>query len=130
MWPDLVRCTRSWTTVDATKPATGADLLAMLDKHSYTGPRSFIAGVLAPVVEWLDAKAPRDQVDGLSNGVVFAVHPDLRPAPKTGNGEARKVARELRKAASFALVASPDDFPVALNEVDGLAVRLREVMAG
>ncbi|MCO7238772.1 recombinase family protein [Aeromicrobium sp. CnD17-E] len=100
----------------------------MLDKHSYTGPRSFTAGVLASVVEWLDAKAPRDQVDGVSNGVVFAVYPDLRPAPKTGNGEARKVARELRKAASFALVASPDDLPVALNEVDGLAARLREVM--
>lgn len=67
--------------IDASKPATRADLLQLLDKHGYTGPRSYTAAVLSGVVEWLDAKAPKDQTDGLPDGVVFAVHPDLRPAP-------------------------------------------------
>lgn len=62
------------------KPATRADLLALLDKHGYTGPRSFTATVLASVVEWLDAKAPKDRTADLPAGVVYAVHPDLRPA--------------------------------------------------
>ena len=66
-----------------TKPSR-SDLLALLDKHKYTGPRSYTATVLSGIVEWLDAKAPKDKIDGVPAGVVLAVHPDLRPvaAPK------------------------------------------------
>ena len=69
---------------EAPKKATRADLLALLDKHSYAGPRSYTATTLSAVAEWLDAKAPKDKIDGVPSGVVFAVHPDLRPvaAPK------------------------------------------------
>ena len=69
---------------EAPKKATRADLLARLDHHKYAGPRSYTATTLSAVAEWLDAKAPKDKIDGVPSGVVFAVHPDLRPvaAPK------------------------------------------------
>jgi hypothetical protein len=72
---------RAKKIAEPVKPATRADLLTLLNKHGYTGPRSYTATTLSAVVEWLDAKAPKDQVADLPSGVVFAVHPDLRPAP-------------------------------------------------
>ena len=69
---------------EAPKKATRTDLLALLDKHKYAGPRSYTASMLSGIVEWLDAKAPKDKIDGVPSGVVFAVHPEMRPvaAPK------------------------------------------------
>ena len=65
---------------EAPKKATRADLLARLDHHKYAGPRSYTATVLSGIVEWLDAKAPKDEAAGIPDGVLFSVHPDLRPA--------------------------------------------------
>ena len=69
---------------EAPKKETRADLLARLDHHKYAGPRSYTATVLSGIVEWLDAKAPKDKIDGVPSGVVYAVHPEMRPvaAPK------------------------------------------------
>ena len=66
--------------VDAPKKAARADLLALLDKHKYTGPRSYTATALSAAVEWLDAKASKDKIDGVPSGVVYAVRPEMRPA--------------------------------------------------
>jgi hypothetical protein len=63
------------------KPTTRKDLLALLDGHGYNGPRSYTATILSAVVEWLDAGASKDRSDGIPDGVLFAVHPDLRPTP-------------------------------------------------
>ena len=73
------------------KKATRADLLARLDHHKYAGPRSYTAGILGDVADWLDAGAPimgsiatsnaevPEPLD-LPDGVLFTVHPELRPA--------------------------------------------------
>ena len=73
------------------KKATRADLLARLDQHKYTGPRSYTAGILSDVADWLDAGAPvmgstatsnaevPEPID-LPDGVLFAAHPEMRPA--------------------------------------------------
>lgn len=110
------------------KPMTRTELLAALAERGYSGPVSFTATTLRDVLAWLEAGAPEAD-ESIPNGARFAVHPHLRPAPKAGNGEARAVVRDLRRAASAALTATGDDLAEALNEVDGLAARLREVMA-
>lgn len=64
------------------KPMTRTELLAALAERKYTGPLSFTAATLREVVAWLDAGAnPGDE--SIPNGVRYAVHPDLRPTPKT-----------------------------------------------
>lgn len=68
-------------TKAATAKPTRAELLALLDQHKYTGPRSFTATMLSGIVGWLDAKAPKDKIDGVPTGAVHAVHPDLKPEP-------------------------------------------------
>ena len=83
--PAEKKATTPAPVAEAPKKATRADLLALLDKHNYTGPRSYTATTLSAVAEWLDAKAPKDKIDGVPSGVVYAVHPEMRPvaAPKT-----------------------------------------------
>lgn len=61
------------------KAPTRKELLAALDKHKYEGPRSFTATTLGVVVAWLDAKAPATKADGIPTGVLYAVHPELKP---------------------------------------------------
>lgn len=113
----------------APAPSTRKDLLARMNELGYAGPASYTATVLRDVVlPWLEAGSPEGD-ESIPTGVRFAVHPHLRPAPKAGNGEARAVVRELRMAASAALTSTGDDLAERLNEVDGLAARLREVLA-
>ena len=80
------------------------------------------------MLPWLEAGAPEG--DGsIPAGVLHTVHPHLKPQPKSGNAEARTIARDLRAAVTTAVRAEGDDLTEALNEVDGLAARLREVLA-
>lgn len=86
---------------EAPKKANRADLLARLDKHGYTGPRSYTAGILGDVADWLDAGAPvmgstatsnaevPEPID-LPDGVLFAVHPEMRPAKTAATAKRSK----------------------------------------
>lgn len=67
-------------TRTATAP-TRKDLLDSLTERGYAGPTSFTATVLRRVLDWLRAGSPTDQIDGIPTGVLYAVHPDLRPQP-------------------------------------------------
>ncbi|WP_186315163.1 hypothetical protein [Curtobacterium sp. BH-2-1-1] len=62
----------------ATAP-TRKDVLALLSERGYAGPTSFTVTVLRRVLDWVRAGGPADQADGIPAGVLFAVHPDLRP---------------------------------------------------
>ncbi|MCH1867058.1 hypothetical protein [Nocardioides sp. CFH 31398] len=108
------------------KPATRSALLDRLKELGYTGPTSFTASFLREtLVPWLEAGAPKG--DGsIPDGCRFDVYPDLRPAPKAGNVEVRTTLRELRLA--VAAVPKADDAAEALNVVDGLSARLRELL--
>jgi hypothetical protein len=110
---------------EAPKRSTRKDLLARMVELGYTGPTSYTATVLRDVVEWLEAGAPQGN-EGIPSGVLYAVHPDLRPAGK-GNGEVARLVRDLRRAASDVLKA--EDPTEALNVVDGLSAQLREALA-
>lgn len=67
-------------TRTATAP-TRKDLLDSLVERGYAGPTSFTASVLRRVLDWVRAGSPIDQADGIPTGVLYAVHPDLRPQP-------------------------------------------------
>lgn len=60
---------------------TRKDLLDSLAERDYTGPTSFTATVLRRVLDWVRAGSPADQADGIPSGVLYAVHPELRPQP-------------------------------------------------
>lgn len=105
------------------QPLTRAAAVALLKEKGYAGPVSYDMGTLRGIVEWVAAGSPKD--GPVPVGALHAVHPDLKPQPKSGNGEVRAVVRDLRRAASAVLVA--EDPTAALNDVDGLAARLREL---
>ena len=103
-----------------TAKPTRADLLALLDQHKYTGPRSFTATTLSGIVEWLDAKAPKDKVDGVPTGAVYAVHPDLKPEPVV---KARRLSAGYLSALAdvLAVLDGAHGGDVRAFVVDGLA---------
>jgi hypothetical protein len=72
------------TDTSPTRTATALtrkDLLDSLRERGYAGPTSFTATVLRRVLDWVRAGSPKDQADGIPNGALFAVYPDLRPQP-------------------------------------------------
>jgi|GEM_PF-3277931 len=65
---------------EVAKAPTRKDLLAILELKGYEGPTSFTVTVLRQIVDWFEAGSPKD-IGAVPNGVLFAVHPDLKPAP-------------------------------------------------
>lgn len=66
---------------EPTKAPSRSELLATLKDAGYAGPTSFTVTTLREVVACVEAGSPRD--GKVPTGVLFSVHPDLRPAPKS-----------------------------------------------
>lgn len=66
---------------EPTKAPSRSELLATLNDSGYAGPTSFTVTVLREVAAWVEAGSPRD--GKVPTGVLFSVHPDLKPAPKS-----------------------------------------------
>lgn len=78
------------------KAPSRAALLATLKEKGYTGPTSFTASVLRDVVAWVEAGSPKDAT--VPTGVLYSVHPDLKPAPKPKAARLSKWQQGYQKA--------------------------------
>ncbi|OAN29123.1 hypothetical protein A4X17_05985 [Plantibacter sp. H53] len=92
--------TKPSATTEATEPAKAPsrkDLLLTLEGAGYTGPTSFTASTLRDVVAWIEAGTPKDSPT-IPTGVMHAVHPELKPAPKARAARLTKVQQGYQQA--------------------------------
>lgn len=76
---------------------------------------------------WLEAGSPQGN-DGIPTGVLYAVHPDLRPAKATAaSNPARQIAHALRASLKEALTTGKD---TDAARVVGLAKSFRDTLNG
>ena len=67
------------------------EMLALLASKGYEGPTSFTASTLRDVIAWFEVGCPKDATT-IPTGVLFAVHPDLKPLPKSKQGYQQALA--------------------------------------
>ena len=68
------------SSTDQSLIAAGRSIITE-NNYGYTGPTSFTATVLRDLLAWVEAGSPKDS-QSVPTGALYAVHPDLKPAPK------------------------------------------------
>jgi len=73
------------------------EMLALLASKGYEGPTSFTASTLRDVIAWFEVGCPKDATT-IPTGVLFAVHPDLKPLPKSKASRLTKFQQGYQQA--------------------------------
>jgi len=63
------------------KPLTRSEVLTRLGESGYEGPTSFTMTTLREVLAWVESGS-KPEATNIPAGVIYSVHPDLKPAAR------------------------------------------------
>ncbi|WP_440709738.1 hypothetical protein [Herbiconiux sp. YIM B11900] len=99
--------------VETTRAPSRVEALAILKDKGYTGPTSFTVTALREILAWFEVGTPKD-AGSIPTGVLYAVHPDLRPAKTT---------------TAKALTKHQEGYQAALSDIAAFGNNLKAIQA-